>query len=93
MNNNLFDELRISGDLVVDCPGRKIAVFANDGGHVVLLCQEDEVVMAQVVTPEEIGALRAALMRAAMEAQPISDSIDAEFAAHTAIAKAQCGAA
>ena len=92
MNNNLFDELRTSGHLVVDCPGRKIAVYANTGGHVVVLCQEDGVEMLNIVMPEEIADLCAALMRVGKEAQPITDAIEADFEAHTAIAKAQGGA-
>lgn len=93
MNHLLFDDLRNSGHVVVDFPGRKIAVFANDSGHVVLMCQEVDVEVCQLVTPDEIGDLCAALMRAGKEAKPVSDAIDADFAAHTAIAKAQGGAA
>lgn len=89
MNNSTFNDFRDSGDLVVDYPSRKIAVYANASGHVVLMCQEDGVCMHQLVTPEEIDQLCAALKRAGKEAQPIADSMQAGYEAFVAISKAQ----
>ncbi len=93
MDNSIFDDLRDSGHVVVDYPGRKIAVYANTSGHVVLLCQEGGEQMCQMVEPDEIGDLIAALAHAANQAKPIADSMCADFEAFTAIAKAQGGAA
>lgn len=93
MNDLIFNELREEGHVVVDYPGRKIAVYANTSGHVVLLCQEGGIEMCQLVTPDEINDLCAALMRAGKEAKPIENVMNADFEAFTAIAKAQGGAA
>lgn len=93
MDNSIFDDLRGSGDVVIDYPARKIAVYANTSGHVVLLCQDGDEQMLQMIDPDEIGELCAALMRAGKQARPISDAIEADFEAFTAIAKAQGSAA
>jgi len=92
MKSKLFDNLRDSGDVVVDHSGRKIAVYSNGDGLVALLVQEDGVEVLHFVAPEEIGDLCAALMRAGKEAKPIADAIETDFEAFTAIAKARGGA-
>lgn len=93
MNESTYSELRADGRVVVDFPGRKVVVYPNTSGHVVLMCQDGDERVFQMIAPEEVSALCAALLRAGIEAKPISDAIESEYHTHVAIEMAKGGAA
>ena len=85
---NQDDELREAGHFVIDHPGRKVCIYVNEMGEVVLMVEDD----ARVYTAcnyDEIPALCAALMAAAKEAKPRADEVDAEYGAFHVIEKAK----
>jgi hypothetical protein len=90
--SSIFDALREDGFLVIDCPARQVAVFANISGQVVMHMQEDGQAFSQVIESNEVDQLCAALKRAACEAKPIADGIQAEYQTHVVIEAAKGGA-
>lgn len=72
---------RDAGFMLVDAPARKIAVFANTSGQVVLATSEDGEQCVSTICADEIELLEG-LLRQAKEA---ALEIDAEYQAEHAI--------
>lgn len=86
---NQDDELREEGRFVVDFNGRKVAIYPNEMGDVVLMVEEDGERVYTACSYDEIPALCAGLMLAAKEAKPTADRINAEYGAFHVIEKAR----
>lgn len=81
------------GFVLVDFPARKVAVFANQSGEVVIASEVDGEVSAVAVDVEEALRLVALVRDAIDDAVPVSRRLDAEFAAYNAIEDARQGKA
>lgn len=88
MNVKFWQEMRNKGLVLVDTPDRKLAIYANQLGLVVLATHEDGNTHICTIDPSEIGRVTAALLSAQVDAQELSDEIDTEYRAHLAINKA-----
>lgn len=88
MNPNFWQDMRDNEFILVDAPARKLAVFANQSGEVVMASLEDGYTHITTIEPNEIGNLIAALNFAKGEAQLFLDAIEPEYQAHVAISKA-----
>jgi len=86
---NQSDQLRDEGCFVIDYPDRKVCVYVNETGEVVLMVEEDGESIYTACDHKEIPALCAALMLAAQQAKPISDALTAEYGAFRVIEKAK----
>lgn len=84
MNAPKIDELRQEGMVIVDCPDRKIMVYPNFCGLVVLLAIEDGKRAYTMIEPSEVAAICAALTKTGVVAQGIMDEIDADYDKHLA---------
>lgn len=84
-----WDDLRADGRVVVDAPARKLAVYSNKYGDVVLMSLEDGSVHHASVSPNEVTALLRELMRASGEAKAIGQELNAEYVTHQAVEKAR----
>ena len=85
--------LRDDGRVAVDYPARKVIAYPNASGCVVLMLEEDGKRSFTMIEPEEVPSLCIALERAAKEAKPISDAIQAEYGTFQAIENAKGGVA
>lgn len=72
-------DLKAEGRLVVDFPGRKLAVYANASGQVVLRSWVDGEEHVEVIEPSEADPLCAALGHAAFEAFEVEQALMAEY--------------
>ena len=81
--------MRADGRVVVEFPGRKLAVYPNTSGQVVLLSEIDGEGAYFEVQPEEVVALIAALQRAGSEALVTGRQLNAEYQTHVALEKAK----
>jgi hypothetical protein len=81
--------MKADGRVVMDFPGRKLAVYPNTSGHVVLLSEMDGEGAYFEVLPEEVVALIAALQRAGAEALETGRELNAEYQTHLALEKAK----
>lgn len=82
-----FERLKAIGALVVDLPLRKIAVYANGSGNVVIAAVEDGKQSIVLFDPSETTELIANLESAKISAEEFCASIEAD----TAIWAAQGG--
>lgn len=81
--------MRADGRVVMEFPGRKLAVYPNTSGQVVLLGEIDGESAHFEVQPEEIASLIAALQRAGSEALVTERQLNAEHQTHVALEKAK----
>lgn len=81
--------MRVDGRVVMDFPARKLAVYPNTSGQVVLLGEIDGESAHFEVSPEEVAALIAALQRSASEAMEMGRHLEAEYQTHVALEKAK----
>ena len=81
--------MKADGRVVLDHPGRKLAVYPNTSGHVVLLGEIGGDSMHFEVQPEEVAALIAAIHRAGTEALATERQLNAEYQTHVAVEKAK----
>lgn len=86
-----LNELRADGRMVVDAPRRKLAIYANVSGEVILLSVTDGIAHYFDVDSEEVTALLAAAARAGAEAREIRLHNDAQYEAYVAIENAKEG--
>lgn len=84
-----WNELKADGRVVFDYPCRKLAVYPNTSGHVVLLGEIGSDSMHFEVQPEEVAALIAAIHRAGAEALATERQLNAEYQTHVAVEKAK----
>ena len=84
-----WNEVREMNGLVVDAPSRKIAVYPNDGGMVVVAIEDGGGAVATTVQVCEIDVLVSLLLQAKMVAEPMDALIDAQYTAHCVIQKAR----
>lgn len=85
---NDFEEQRADGRLVLDYPARKLMVYPNTSGHVVLVCEEDGQRVCLLIDPDEIGLVCGAMLQASVEAKRISNALSSEYEAHMVISSA-----
>ena len=88
MKKDFWQDMRDEGFILMDAPDRKLAVFPNDIGFVVIASHEDHKTHISTVESDEVGALVAALLAAQERAQQIFDAIEPEYQTHLAITKA-----
>lgn len=88
MNPNFWQDMRDNEFTLTDAPTRKLAVFVNQSGEVVLASLEDGCTHITTIEISEIGNLIAALNVAKGEAQLVLDAIEPQYQAHEAISKA-----
>lgn len=88
MNPNFWQDMRDNEFILVDAKTRKLAVFANQSGEVVMASLEDGYTHISTIEPDEIGNLIAALIAAKAEAQLFRDAVEPQYQAHVAISKA-----
>lgn len=91
MKTNFWQDMRNNEFILVDAQTRKLAVFANQSGEVVMASLEDGYTHVTTIEPNEIGNLIASLNAAKVEAQLFRDAIEPELQAHVAISKAMGG--
>jgi hypothetical protein len=90
LNEADFSDFREEGALPVDHPGRKLAIYANPAGQVVLLSSESGLpIQYTVLEPEEVTAVCSALLRAATEAKALAENVQAEYQTFLAIENAK----
>lgn len=80
ISKKFWQSMRTEGFIVLDAPTRKVAVFANQSGEVVLATQEDKRQCITTLTPVEVSGLVTALVRARIVAKPIEAAIKADYA-------------
>ena len=88
MKNAYWQEMRNEDFIVVDCPMRKVAAYANLDGEVVLAVKDDASCTV-ALSIEEIDLLVFALLAARNEALPKAVLMASQYEAHLAITKAQ----
>ena len=81
--------MRADGFMVVDAPARKIAIFPNDSGEVVIAIQDGSATCFTELQAPEIAPAIVALMEADHVASPKAALMDAQYNAHCAIEKAR----
>lgn len=81
-NNRLrfWQDMREEGLMLVDAPARKIAIFPNNSGQVVIASSEDGMQCIATICPDEFDALDALLQSAKQSAIEIDSGHHAEFA-------------
>ena len=91
MDETKFDwvDAAQDGHVLLDYPARKVAVFANQSGEVVVVSEHDGVESVVALELEEALHMVAMLRDAIDDAAPISRRVGAEFAAFQLIQKAQ----
>ena len=89
MSAPVWIDLKADGRVVVDARARKLAVYPNQSGQVVMLSVEDGVAMYSTVEPDEIPALVSALLAANVEASKLQLEFESSYAAFQAIQQAK----
>lgn len=82
-----WQDMRDEGSMLIDAPARKIAIFANTSGQVVLAVSEGGEQCASAVCPDEIELLEVLLSRAKATAL----GIDAAYQTEHVIWRAKTG--
>lgn len=88
MKTNFWQEMRDNEFILVDAPSRKLAVFPNLTGLVVVASLEDSYTHICTIEADEVANVVAALLSAQIEAQKTLDAIEPEYQTHLAITKA-----
>ncbi len=86
---DFWDHMREHGFILIEYPARKLAVFSNDCGQVVIAAQDDGVTSLSVLEADEVHDMAAALLKAGTNAKAISVEMAAGHDAHCAIEKAR----
>lgn len=88
MNLN-WEDANEAGHVVVECPSRKLAIYANLSGQVVLAHCDDGVDAVTLIEADEFDEVLGFLLKAMTEARSIACNQDAEFETHEAIGRAK----
>lgn len=91
LNQLQWDDLREQDFVVIDYSARKLAVYPNTSGQVMVASEVDGVLTCLDVEPEEVAALIAALQRALPKAREDAARMSAEYQTHGALEKARTG--
>jgi hypothetical protein len=89
VNAPAWNELRADGRVVVGAPARKLAIYPNADGAVILMSVDNGVTSFVEVCPGEFIRLAEELSRAMSEARRIATTKDAEYVAHLLIERAR----
>ena len=84
MKKNFWDGIRDAGYLLVDAKSRKVAVFPNTIGMVVLATTQDNKECICTLDVSEIDDLIKLLQEAKTEAEPMDAELQAVYAIHCA---------
>jgi hypothetical protein len=84
MKATFWQEMRNEGFILVDAPKRKIAVFPNTCGMLVIAAEDDGKCIA-TIDVDEVDALIELLKSAKEVAAPIDADIQAKYAIHCAM--------
>jgi hypothetical protein len=84
-----LDQLRADGRMVVDAPSRKLAVYSNRYGGIVLMAVDGGRTTYCDLDPDELPGFSAALLRAAGEVRDLVTAMQAEFDTHLVIHRAK----
>jgi hypothetical protein len=80
---------REDGRLIIDFPKRKVMIYPNEAGSIVLMCEEDDQRCFVMIEVGEIDAICAALVASRKVAAPIAAEMDAQYETFQAIEKAR----
>lgn len=89
MSAPAWNELKAHGAVVADLPARKLAIYANPFGQVVMLSVEDGRGHYIEVDSAELAHFAEVFAKAAQEALGISHKRDADYEAFLAIENAK----
>lgn len=89
MNEPSLYDLRADARLLCDFTGRKVAIYPNTSGQVVIACEDSEGVRYIEVLPEEVLTMCALLLRASGEAKEISNYLESQYETYVAIEHAK----
>lgn len=89
MNDEFWEDMREERFMLVDAPERKVAIYPNDSGMVIVAIKEGRTTCVTTLQVSEIDATASALIKAKQVAQPMDELIDAQYGAHCAIEKAK----
>lgn len=89
MSTPSWKDLKADGRVIVDAPSRKLAVYPNADGHVILLSVDSGVTSLAEVCPGEFLRLAEELCRSMAEARQAAARLDSEYAAHMLIERAK----
>lgn len=89
MNDEFWEDMREERFMLVDAPARKVAIYPNDSGMVIVAIKEGRTTCVTTLQVSEIDATVSALIKAKQVAQPMDELIDAQYGAHCAIEKAK----
>jgi hypothetical protein len=89
MSEPSIHDLRADARLVCDFQGRKVGVYANAAGHVVLFAEEDGERRYIEVLPGEVELMCALLMRAAAEGRVLMNYLESQYETYVAIEHAK----
>jgi len=84
-----WDALRDDGRVIVDAPARKLAIYSNNDGHVVILSLEDGITSFTALTPDEVPHAMKALLISGAEATQREMELESEYGAFLAIERAK----
>jgi hypothetical protein len=84
-----FRDLRADARMVCDHPGRKLAVYPNADGDVVLVSEEYGKRTYTEIQPAECELLFALVMRAAAEGSEIQTYLESQYQTYLAIEHAK----
>jgi len=77
-------DARAEGLLIIDFPGRKLAIYANPCGQIVLRSWEDGEEHATILEPSDAAPVCAAITAAASEAAATERSLMGDYKRHAA---------
>jgi len=88
MNKKFWEDMRANGFLLVDAEQRKIAIFANEGGELVIASYEGKGSCVSTICPTEFARLDELISDAKKIALDIDANLSADYKAHEVICKA-----
>ena len=87
--DEFWQGMRDNEFILIDAPGQKLAVFANDSGMVVVAAEEMGSTCMTTLDVEDIDALVSKLIDAKHTAVPVSRQLEAQYETHCAIENAK----
>jgi hypothetical protein len=84
-----WNELRADGRMVCDAAGRKVAVYPNASGHIVVVSEEAGRRVYAEVMPDEADLFCALVARAAKEGFDLQNYLESQYLTYRAIETAK----
>lgn len=89
MSAPTWNELRADARVVVDTAGRKVAVYPNASGHIVVVSEEAGRRVYAEVMPDEADLFCALVARAAKEGFDLQKYLESQYLTYQAIEAAK----